>query len=247
MFPNFHKARIALTIVCLAFAPLPCSAIEAIINGDFETGTLAGWSFAIQPGSNSMVVADNTGSTTPYGDPITPDMSGHGSFYAFLGGPGPGATVLYQTFFIPVTPTSAELDFSVFVDSYAPAANGGSLDYTGSPNQLGRIDILAGGSDPFSGAVIGTFFFGISAGPHPSSYVTFGTDLRFVITAPGQYILRFAEVNNQALLDMGIDNVSLFYEVPEGKTAFLAAMGAALAIAFLKTFSASRPVRRNRE
>jgi hypothetical protein len=237
--------KINLIIICLAIGPLTCSAIEAIVNGDFETGTLAGWTSATQLGSNSTIAADNTGSTTPYGDPITPDMSGHGSFYAFLGGPGPGATVLYQTFFIPVTPTSAELNFSVFVDSYAPAAGTGNLDYTQSPNQLGRVNILAGGSDPFSGPVIGTFYFGISPGPHPSNYVNFGFDLHFVITSPGQYILRFAEVNNQALLDMGVDNVSLHYEIPEANSAILLMFGAALALWVSKASSARHSVRRN--
>src|SRR5215813_9747670 len=76
--------------------------IELITNGNFETGTFAGWSVVNQPGSfaGSNWFISTPGTTLPQSGLPTSSAGGlpHGSFYAVTDQSGFGSHSLLQTF-----------------------------------------------------------------------------------------------------------------------------------------------------
>src|SRR6185369_1034687 len=84
------------------------------------------------------------------GDPV-PAPPG-GATAAMSDAQGPGSHVLYQDIVIPAVVPSATLSFDVFVGNRANAFfTPSTLDFsTPALNQQARVDILAGGTDPFT-------------------------------------------------------------------------------------------------
>jgi hypothetical protein len=194
--------------VLFAGLVLPAQATELIANGGFETGTFLGWATADQPGSfGTWFVSSST--TSPASGFPTPGPAG-GSFYALTDQTGPGAHVLLQTFTIPVGVTSATLTFEFFSDnqngtSFCP----GPLDFSVSPNQCDRVDILtaaAGAFDTGAGVVANLY----EAAPAPNTPPSWTLET-FNLTGlgAGTFQLRFGEVDNQFFNQMGVDNVSI--------------------------------------
>jgi len=209
---------------------------ELLQNGGFESGTLAGWSEANQAGGQGNFLVMPVGGVPPlsnvpaYQTAANPDG---GSFFAIsdtVQG-GPGAHVLYQPFTIPSAGGTATLQFQLFVNNYGSslAVNPAGLDFTASPNQHTRVDILGGSASVFdTGAgVIKNLYLGADPVASPQPYLTYKLDISDTVSAPGTYLLRFAEVDNEYWLHMGIDNVSLnFTPVPEPGIPSLLAVGA---------------------
>jgi hypothetical protein len=213
----------------------PVSAQELLANGNFETGTYAGWVTATQTGSGGALFIEVPGSTTPSGQ-TTAANAGGGSFYSVTDAEGPGAYSLTQGFAVPVGTTALTFSFDMFANNYAeqtyvsPTAG---LDFsTPSLNQHARVDLLAAGADPFStaaGDVIHNFYLGADPGPNPNPYTPYSFDI-FSFIAPGQsYQIRFAEVDNVNFFNLGVDNVSISTAaagaVPEPATWSLMLMG----------------------
>jgi hypothetical protein len=131
-------------------------------------------------------------------------------------GLGPGSHVLFQNFVVPFGVTSASLSFDRFIGNralvfFAPS----SLDYTVTPNQQARVDILIGTpSSEFSVAaadVLANVFQTVPGDPAVSGYTLQTTGLTALLQAhQGQSLqLRFAEVDNQNSFQFGVDVVSL--------------------------------------
>ena len=194
-----------------------------IANGNFETGTLAGWTEEDEAGGSGSWFISTPGAASPLSSFATANNPLGGNFYAVSDQTGPGSHVLLQSF----TLTSAEtltLSYQMFVNSQDGSYDTGTLDYSGAANEYGRVDLLTGTASAFStaaGDIVQTFYTGNDTGINPNPYTSYSYNLSL---AAGTYQLRFAEVDNQNFFQMGVDNVSLAV-VPEPATLALAGLG----------------------
>ena len=185
-----------------------------IVNGDFETGNLQGWSLASQAGSDvGGFLIDSTQGYTPYVHPTAGPASG--KHYAVADSPGIGAHVMAQAFTLE-TASLLHLSFKLFANAYlgTPAVvNAAGLDFTAVDNLHARVDILRAAADPFdTGAgVIANLFLGTDAGDVPA----WSEHVADIALGAGTYWLRFASVNNTDVLNTGVDDVAL-WAVPAG-------------------------------
>jgi hypothetical protein len=223
-------ATIALVI------PTHAAALELISNGGFEAG-FAGWTRADQLGSEGTF-ALQTGTTSPVNAlPVPPPPEGVQA--AMTDAMGPGSHLLYQDFLVPTLVSNATLSFMLFVNNQAPDFfTPPHLDFaTPDLNQQARVDILGVGADPFSVAaadVLFNAFATLSGDPLVSGYLTYTFDLTALLNGNlGQTLrLRFAEVDNVFLFNLGVDAVRLVVNeqrVPEPATWLLVAVGAVAA------------------
>ena len=159
---------------------------------------------------------------------------------------GPGSHVLYQDFVVPTAP-SGFVTFSLFIGNgngspnfFTPA----TLDFaTTALNQQARVDIMLTSANAFSVAaadILQNVYQTPAGAPLVSGYTTFTVDLTALFLArAGQTLrLRFAEVDNVAPFNFGVDNVDVLAgAVPEPSTwitAFGAVIGLGLARRRLK-------------
>lgn len=208
---------------------------NVITNGGFESG-LTGWTRADQLGSEGTF-ALQTGTASPVNATAVPAPPA-GTQAAMTDAQGPGSHVLYQDFVVPTSPIgSAPLSFAVFVGNRATAfSTPASLDFsTPTLNQQARVDVLRGGTDPFSVSAADVLFTAYqtqTTDPLVSGYTTVTRDLTAVLAAnPGATLrLRFAETDNVNFFQLGVDNVSLTVSpVPEPSS--LALAGGAVLVA----------------
>ena len=200
------QRRLIGPVLVLAFAVSAASAANLIVNGDFESGTLAGWSEFDQAGGSGSWFA-LSGTSGPLSGEPTVGPAG-GSFYALTDQTGPGSHVLLQSF--TVAGGSQMLSFDMFVNNWAGIVVGcDGLDYTVSPTECGRVDILTGTANPFdtgAGVVMNLYQGSDPFGTNPNPYTAYS----FALNLPaGTYQLRFAETDNQLFFNMGVDNVVL--------------------------------------
>lgn len=245
----FARASTALVLLALpALAP----AQELITNGGFETGDFTGWNLANQQTPNSQgsfYLGDN--SLHGYFSPDTPSTpleqfpsvgSASGDYYAVSDDADAGAHALIQNVTLPANTKSLTLSFDLFVNDWngAGALNPiGPLDYTQTtPTQFARVDLLSGGASDFDtgSGVLDNLFLGDGSLTPPDPYTHYSFDLTSLLDdgtlhSGDTLRLRFAEVDNQFTINMGVDNVSLvatpgFSSVPEpGSLTLLAGIG----------------------
>ena len=217
------------TVVLVLGTVVSVQALNLITNPGFETGDFTGWNVSNQTGGYGSFFVTNA-NTAP--------LSGHttvgpadGLFYAVSDQSGPGAYVLWQTFTVASPAVSVILSFDMFVNDYydqGPIVNPAGLDYTTGPNQHGRVDILSAGSDPFdTGAgVLANFYLDVDPGSDPNPYTSYLFDITALVGGGGDFMLRFAQVQTQFYLNMGVDNASVdFTAVPEPATLLLLGSG----------------------
>jgi len=127
---------------------------------------------------------------------------------------GPGTHLLYQDLDLVAGPADIVLEFRLFAKNLAGAGwivpDPDTLDHTVSPNQQIRVDIMDPASDS-TGVNAGVLMnlFSVEPGVTPDSlgYIKISANLSHLA---GQTVrLRFAEVDNQSNLLMGVDSVSL--------------------------------------
>jgi hypothetical protein len=83
---------------------------------------------------------------------------------------------------------------------------------TGSGNnQHARVDILTGAANPYStsAGLLANYYLGADAGGNPHAYTTYNVNLSTLLAGGGSFMLRFAEVDNLGLFNLGVDNVYL--------------------------------------
>jgi PEP-CTERM motif len=213
--------------LCLLVAPASYAA-PLIVNGGFEAG-FSSWTIANSVGSDGTFFLQ-AGTTSPVNGLAVPAPPG-GVFAAMTDAQGPGGHVLYQDFL--AVAQSSVLSFDLFVGNRADRfAAPPTLDWTTPAlNQQARVDILRAGADPFSVSpadVLATFYQTLPGAPLVSGYNTFSFDVSTLLAAnAGQMLrLRFAEVDNLNIFQLGVDNVSLQEAViPEPATLMLCATG----------------------
>lgn len=212
-----NAPRILLAIGTLMLAA-GANAQELINNGGFETG-FSGWTRADQFGSDGSFFSQ-TGTSTPIGNsPIAAPPEG--AFAAMTDAQGPGSHVLYQNFLVPNNVTAATLRFSLLLNNQATAyTTPNTLDFaTTALNQQARVDIMAGGSDPFSmnpADILQNVFSTPVGSSLTTPYTPFNIDLTALLASrAGQTLrLRFAEVDNVNIFNVGVDGVSLAVPAP---------------------------------
>lgn len=247
------KKTVALALVW--FGALPCLARADFLinNGGFEVG-FASWTRADQAGGDGTF-ALQSGTTSPVNlDPV-PAPSG-GIRAAMSDGQGPGSHVLYQDFVVPTFPiTAATLSFDLFLGNRSTLGfatpNPATLDFSiAGFNQQARVDILRGGTDPFSVAaadVLLNVFQTQPGDPAIQGYRPIVANLTALLAPRGGQTLRlrFASVDNIAPLQFGVDNVSLNV-VPEPATWALAGIGFTIGAAGAAALRGRRLGRRSR-
>jgi hypothetical protein len=200
-----------LAIAAALAVPNVYAATEIVVNGGFETGNFSGWNVNDKGGS-ALFVESGTESPATAHDTVA---AAAGTFYAVTDGTV-GATALIQQFMIGAV-SQATLSFDMFVNSgEAVSIDASGLDHeTGGsfdPNQHVRVDILSADADVFDtgSGVLASLVTGLPGTVSATNpYVSYSFDLTSLLAAGGTYQLRFAQVNNQAYLVQGIDNVSL--------------------------------------
>jgi hypothetical protein len=206
----------------VAAAVLACAtsagATNLIVNGDFETGDLSGWTVVDQAGgSGSWYIAGN-GAGSPLNGFATQTLAGGGNYNAQTDQGGPGSHQLEQSF-VGVAGHSYVLSFDVFANDLSGASPVGSgLDYTVVPNQHVELNLYGptANVNVYSGDV------------DPADWHLASFDLSPYITGNGVYTIAFGEVDNQLYYNLGIDNVRLDTRggVPEPATWAMMLMGA---------------------
>ena len=216
MIPRITGLGLGLALLLSVMGgPNTADGVELITNGGFEVG-FVGWTVVNQagsfPGSTWFVQSGTSSPASAFPVPAPPGPT----HAAMSDGLGPGSHVLFQNFLVPFGVTSASLSFDRFIGNragvfFAPS----SLDYTVTPNQQARVDILIGTpSSEFSVAaadVLANVFQTVPGDPAVSGYTLQTTGLTALLQAhQGQSLqLRFAEVDNQNSFQFGVDVVSL--------------------------------------
>jgi hypothetical protein len=170
--------------------------------------------------------------------PTSPNAlpGGGGNFYAVSSPPpgsdgGGGAHALYQTFAVPTGPiASLTLRFQMFVNDYGNFGSAippgappndlfsyfdSNLNPFGDPIQFGSVDLLNSGAPVFSTAaadVRRTFYRSVDMEQGQARpYVQYEFNIAANVTAGQSYTLRFGDVQNVAVIALGVDNVSINY------------------------------------
>ena len=232
-------ARLA-ALACAAWlgvtATTPADA-STIVNGGFESG-LASWVRVDQVGSDGGFVLQSGLASPINADPVPAPPSGTRA--AMSDGAGPGSHVLYQDFV--ATPGAQTLSFDLFVGNRAdrfvtPASLDFALTNTNGAltlNQQVRVDLLRAAADPFSVAaadVLLPLYASQVGDPLVSGYRSFASEVGAVLGAhSGELLrLRFAETDNVAQMQLGVDNVAIaaVSTIPEPASTALLAVGLA--------------------
>jgi hypothetical protein len=107
-----------------------------LVNGDFENGSLAGWTVANQSGGSGTFGISTPGANTPFSGHSTESNPSGGSYYAVSDQGSAGAHALIQTFTIGSTPESVTLDFQMFVNNWAP------VEYVNAPKWFAAVEMI---------------------------------------------------------------------------------------------------------
>jgi hypothetical protein len=198
---------------------------DLLSNGGFETG-LSGWTVVDQVGSDGSFL-DQTGTASPLnGFPVSAPPQGTRA--AMTDSFGPGSHVLYQDFVVPASVTDASVGFSLYFNNQDVAyRTPATLDFaTPALNQQARVDLISSSADPFSvavGDILLSLYQTAAGDPLVSGYTDYLIDVTTLFQAhPGETLrLRFAEVDNVANFNFGVDGVSIRTgdpSVPEAST-----------------------------
>ena len=226
--------HLSIAMLVWGVAVTSASAAELLTNGNFETGTFAGWSVDNRDFAQGSFYIDTPGTNTPLtppGYPTAPNAAG-GSFYAVTEQNGPAAHTLRQTFTVPAQAQQLTLSFDLFFNNQALTDTKGpqGLDYSGPNNQHARVDILSASATAFDTdtGVLATLLESTTITSVPQPYTHYTYDLTSAFGGgPGTYQLRFAVATNRGIFNVGVDNVSMTW-IPEPASLGILASAAAL-------------------
>lgn len=188
---------------------------ELILNGGFEAG-FSNWTLENQLGSEGAFFLQSGAASPVLGLPVAPPPEG--LVAAMTDAEGPGAHVLYQDFLVPIGLPSTTLSFWLFInnDNGAPDFfTPDTLDFaTPALNQRARVDLMWASADPFSldaSDILQALFETAPGDPLVSGYNHYTFDVTALLQAHAGATLRlrFAEVDNVAPFNFGVDRVSI--------------------------------------
>lgn len=195
-----------------AVSPTPFTVVSCLnlSNAGFEDdpSSLVDWSVVDQTGSNGSWFVQ-MGTFSPVSRLAVPAPP-EGLQAAMTDQGGPGSHILFRDIALP--PAAMVLSFDLFLGNRAGAWSvppSGSLDYTVIPNQHVRVDIMdpMAPVDDVGAGVLTNLFIPAPGDPPVSGYQTLTADLS---AFAGRTVrLRFAEVDNQNALQMGVDNIQV--------------------------------------
>lgn len=212
---------LAVAIFAAAALVAPASANAAtVVNGDFETGSLAGWQVFNQPTESGDWFA-YTGTTPPtgLGPSIPPPPAGN--FAAIVAQGEPGTHILYQDVALEPYYTHS-LAMLVYYRSGASLTTPSPdrLSSASPANQQYRVDVMnpAAPLESVNPADILATVFATKTGDSQEMGATpFQVDLT---PFAGQTVrLRFAEVDNQGIFNAGVDSVAIQSTPPSNAVA----------------------------
>jgi hypothetical protein len=211
------RSRSALVAVAAALAlcslfPVGASA-ATVVNGDFETGNLSGWTL-INPGEEGeggWFAYSGTASPLTAGNPeprVVPAPP-QGNFAAISDQQGAGTHILYQD--LALEPNANHtLSMLVYYRSYAPIIAPDSLSFEEGANQQYRVDVMRAGSSPTSVSpadVLATVYRTLPGAPESLTPTAVSVDLS---PFAGQAVrIRLAEVDNQLYFNAGADAIAI--------------------------------------
>lgn len=224
----FHRL-LGSAALCGALAATGAPAQAVLVNGGFESG-LDGWTVADLPGSDGGF-RSQSGS----GSPLTASAVAappQGTRAAMSDAEGPGAHVLYQDFVVPAGVSTALLSFQLYVRNDAGEAFVPETLAFATPalNQQVRVDLLLPSADVFATDSLQPLYRSTPGTAGQAAYQLLSFDVAALLQAhEGQTLrLRFADTNNVALQNVGVDAVNLAVSVvPEPATAGMLALGLA--------------------
>lgn len=194
------------------------SASAAVVaNGDFETGSIAGWTATAGGGGESGWIAYNRHEYEEHGGLVAPAAPPSGEWAATTVNPiGTAATeYLYQDVALPPG-TNDQLSMYLYYRSDAPMAvpTPDTLFVAESPpaqpNQQVRVDVLKPNAPIESlspNDILATVFASKSGDPQELQPTVVGADLS---AFAGQTVrLRIADAAQQGRLEVGVDGVSI--------------------------------------
>jgi hypothetical protein len=214
-FSRVHLLFVA--IVAAAALTTPATTLAAtVVDGDFETGSLSGWTVVNDPPAPAETGNWYAYSGTKLAAPFEPTVPAPptGAFAAITSQDGPGTHVLYQD--IALEPYySHQLSLIAYYRSNIPPTSptpnslitGGEF---GPDNQQYRIDVIKPTADIYSleaGDILATVFATKTGDPAELGATSFSADLS---PFAGQTIrLRLAEADNRGNFFAGVDAVTI--------------------------------------
>ena len=210
----------AISLAALGAAGPATAATNLVTNGDFENGTLAGWT--VTNNSTGSFYAIANGGNVPESGHGTQVNPGGGNFVAVSDQTGPGGQTLSQAF--TTTGGDLTLTFDWFNNDHS-GQFGSAID---GSQQSGRVDIMF--------ATAGAFDVGAGVAQNlilnQGTFTSFGTTIpwqsaSFTLTglAAGNYALRFGNGQCCFFQEFGVDNVVLLTAGPEPTTWMLMIAG----------------------
>jgi hypothetical protein len=199
------------------------AAIELVSNGNFNSA-LTGWTVTSEAGSSGTWFVDTVGTTTPYSAHTTSAANLLGAaasgLYAVSDQGSSSVHAMEQSFFVPGAASSVILSFDMFVNDSdgGPIVNPAGLTKNSGANQHARVDLLSAGSSPLvtGGSVLANLYLGVDPqATNPNAFKHYSIDITALVGAGGIFDLRFAEVDTQSFLNMGVDNVSVMFTARE--------------------------------
>jgi hypothetical protein len=204
------SGRLAGLTVAVALLAAPGSAGAAIVNnGDFETGSLSGWTHDDSPvdPSSSWFVYSGTSSPSFF-NPVDPPPQG--TFAAVTDQGGPGTRILSQDVTLPSGFSQLQLSLFAYYRAQAPISSPDSLDSSTTDNEQYRIDLMRTGTpiDSVASAdLLASVFRTVTGDPQTLSPTRKTVGLSALA---GQTVrLRLAEVDNQDVFNASADAISI--------------------------------------
>jgi hypothetical protein len=227
--------RSVLAAFALAFFPT-AEAAQILTNGGFESG-FTGWGRADALGSDGTFFIQS-GTASPVNLDTVP-LPPSGTNAAMSDGGAPGSHVLWQNFSVAGPAAQVILSFDLFIGNragfFATPSTPATLDFgINEANQQVRVDILAGAAGNFSVAlsdVLLNIYQSQAGNALVGGYNTVSVDITALVNAnlSNTLRLRFAQTDNLAQLQAGVDNVSIDVQqtqvIPEPSSFFLMASG----------------------
>ena len=204
------RSRLLGTLFALVLTGLsaPSASAVPVANGGFETGTFSGWTVFNQPGSAGDWFV-YSGTTTPINN-ITVPAPPEGVHAAITDMNDPGTHILYQDLVLEPGFTHT-LSMSIYYNNTSPPfIVPDTLDHTSVENQQFRVDVMRDTAQVDSvapGQVLVPVFRTDPGEPDTLAPTTLTVDL--TPYAGSTVRIRLAEVDNQGVLNAGVDDVKL--------------------------------------